>query len=193
MFFQKLLFHRYLDKKERLFYIIHQHWYTIKNQMIKIGLVGYAIPIALLIFVVGLFSPLSYFFYAWIAIAILYSIYTFLDWYLDAWLITDISIIDTAWDGFFKQRSNRIDYASIESISIEKKGIKQSLFNFGDIMVIKASGVNIKMESVSKPQIASSWLSRMQTEMKNAKNSQNAESIKNLLAEIIQEHINVNS
>lgn len=193
MLFERFLFRKYLDREERLLYAIHVHWVTVQHQMIKIAIFGYLIPLLILIFFTGFSGPVSTVFYVWLFVAACYSFYVFLDWYLDAWLLTDVSIIDTAWDGFFKQRSSRIEYGSIEAINVETKGIAQSLFNFGDIVLVRASGINITLPSVSNPQFASSWISKIQSEINAAKNTHNAESIKNLLAEIIQEHIKVNS
>lgn len=193
MILKKFLFERYLDKDETLLFSIHRHWITVNRTMVKIAIFGYLMPIIGLVFVVGLNGPVSYLFFAWIALAFCYSIYAFCDWYLDAWLLTEISIIDTSWDGFFKQRSSRIDYESVESIDIEIKGIKQSLFNYGDIVLIRNSGVNVVMENVSKPQMASNWLGKVQSEIVAAKGGQDSESIKKLLADVISEHISVNS
>lgn len=193
MFFKRWLFERYLDKDETLIYAIHSHWINIHRKMIKIAVFGYLVPIIMLVFIIGLGNPVSYFFYSWLIFSFFYSIYAFCDWYLDAWILTEISIIDTAWDGFFKHRSSRIDYESVESIDIDIKGIKQSVFNYGTIVLIRNSGVNVVMENVSKPQQASNWLGKIQSEVISAKSGQNSESIKGLLADIIQDHIRVNS
>lgn len=193
MLFKRLLFHSYLNKGETLLYVITPHWMTVKDVMIKVGFFGYGLPIFMLIFFTGLAHPLSFFFYGWLILSGLYTIYAFLDWYLDAWLLTDISIIETIWDGFFKQRSSRIEYTSVESTDVEVKGIQQTVLNYGTILLIKSSGVNIRMENVSRPQVAASWISRIRGEVLLNKNAQNSESIKNLLAEIIESHIKVNS
>jgi len=193
MFFKRLLFKRYLDKGETLFFVINHHWITVKDQMIKIAVLGYLITLSMIVFFTGIFNPLSYLFYGWLIVSLCYSIYAFLDWYLDAWLLTDISIIETSWDGFFKQRSSRVEYTAIESVDVEVKGIKQTVLNYGDIILIKSSGVNIRMEKVAKPHLASSWLSKIRGEALVNKNVQNSESIKGLLAEIIENHIKVNS
>ncbi|MGE3341285.1 MAG: hypothetical protein AB7J46_05230 [Candidatus Altimarinota bacterium] len=187
------MFKRYLDKGETLLFVINHHWITVKDQMLKIGIVGYLIPLSVIIFFTGLFNPISYFFYGWLILSLMYSIYAFLDWYLDAWLLTDVSIIETSWDGFFKQRSSRVEYTSVESVDVEVKGIKQTVLNYGNIHLIKSSGVNIRMEKVFSPHIAASWLSKIRGEALINKNVQNAESLKGLLAEIIESHIKVNS
>ncbi len=193
MFFRKLLFERYLEKGETLYHTVHRHWVAFYMQAIKIAIFGYLIPLCYLLFVVGFNSVLSWIGYGWMIIAAGYSIYAFLDWYLDAWLVTDISIIDTAWDGFFKQRSSRVDYESIESVDFEIKGIRQSLLNFGKITLIRSSNIHVTMDHVHKPQRASAWITRIQGEVSANKNTQNSESLKGLLADIIQDHIKVNS
>lgn len=193
MFFKRLLFKGYLDKGENLFYAITRHWIVIKDEMVKIAIFGYLMPIGMLVFFFGLDSPISYLFYGWIIISLGYSLYAFLDWYLDAWLLTDVSIIETRWDGFFKQRSSRIEYTSVESVDVEVKGIKQTVLNYGNVVLIKSSGVNIRMERISRPNMASSWISRIRGEAIANKNIQNSEAIKGLLAEIIENHIKVNS
>ena len=193
MFFKRLLFANYLDKGETLLYSIHHHWITVKDVMVKIAVFGYLIPVSMLVFFTGLDSPMSLLFYAWIIISLMYSIYAFLDWYLDAWLLTDVSIIETTWDGFFKQRSSRIEYASIESVDVEVKGIKQTMLNYGNLNLIKSSGVNVRMEKIAKPNRASTWISTIRSEALVNKNVQNSESIKTLLADIIENHIKVNS
>jgi hypothetical protein len=193
MFFKRLLFKGYLDKGETLFYAVTRHWIVIKDEMMKIAVFGYLLPIAMLVFFFGIGSPISYLFYGWIIISLGYSLYAFLDWYLDAWLLTDVSIIETRWDGFFKQRSSRIEYTSIESVDVEVKGIKQTVLNYGNVVLIKSSGVNIRMERISRPNMASSWISRIRGEAIANKNLQNSEAIKDLLAQVIDNHIKVNS
>ncbi|MDP2691251.1 MAG: hypothetical protein Q8O95_02485 [bacterium] len=193
MIFNRLLFDRYLEKNEILVYSIHRHWITVHSQMIRIALFGYILPLLVLIFIAGFFSPLSYVCYAWILIVFFYTIYAFLDWYLDAWLVTNTSIISTAWDGFFKQSSSRIEFESVESVDIDQAGIKQSLLDFGNIHLIRSSGLHVHMESVSRPKKAASILSKVQSQIMMNKGAQNSEAIKGLLADIIQDHIRVHS
>lgn len=193
MFFKRLLFRSYLDKGETLLYVITPHWINIKDVMLKVALFGYGIPIVMLLFFTGLVHPLSIVFYAWLIITAIYTIYAFLDWYMDAWLLTDISVIETIWDGFFKQSSSRIEYTSVESVNVEVKGIQQTVLSYGNILLIKSSGVNIRMERVARPHMAASWISRIRGEALMNKNAQNSESIKSLLADIIESHIKVNS
>ncbi len=193
MFPRRLLFGKYLGKKEKLFHTIHRHWITVQAQMVKIALFGYVVPALVMLFITGLTGPVALMMYGWFFISFCYSLYAFLDWYLDAWLITDVSIIDTRWDGFFKQSSSRIDYESIESVDIEMKGIKQSILNYGKICLVRASNNEIKMNYVHNPQLASTWITRVMQAANSNKNSQNTESLKDLLADIIQEHIKVKS
>lgn len=193
MFFRKLLFERYLDKGETLIYTVHRHWITIHRQMLRIGFFGYVIPTIILLAILSPASPASVIIYGWYIIALMYTTYAFLDWYLDAWLITDLSIIDTKWDGFFKQSSSRVDYESIESVDIEMRGIKQSLLNYGRISLIRSSNIHVQMEYVYKPKLASARITQIQGEIAGNKRTQNSEALKDLLAEVIEERIRIKS
>jgi len=193
MFLQRLLFRKYLDKKETIIHVVHRHWITVQKKMIKIALFGYITPICIIVFIMGALNPANFIFYGWIAVAFFYSIYAFFDYYLDAWLVTDLSIIDTRWDGFFRQRSSRVDYESIESVDVDFKGFKESFFNYGTITLIRSSGIHLTMERVYKPQMASHWISKVMSEIIGNKGVKDSEAIKHLLADIIQDHIRVNS
>jgi len=193
MVLQRMLFRKYLDKGEQLIYIVHKHWISVHRQMIKIAFFGYLSPILMMVFLTGFWSPASSIFWAWLVVAGLRTVYEFLDWYLDAWLVTDVSIIDTEWDGFFKQRSSRVDYESIESVDIDFKGLRQSVMNFGTITLIRSSGVHLTMKRCYKPQLASSMISQVHSEMVSQKGVQDSEALKGILADIIQDHIKVNS
>ncbi len=193
MVFERFLFRKYLNRDENLLFVVHPHWMIIQWQMIKIGLLGYLTPLLMMIFFTGFSSPLSYFFYLWLFISMCYSTYSFFDWYLDAWLFTDVSVIDTTWDGFFKQKSSRVEYNAVEAINIEMTGFNQKMFNYGNLYLIRASGNNLLMEYVPDPQFAASQIHKIQSKMAEARAAQNAESVKDLLAEVIQEHIRVKS
>lgn len=193
MFFRRLLFEHYLDKNEQLYHTIHRHWVTVHGQMIRIALFGYAVPLFIIFFITGTGSPLALALYVWLLITLLYTLYAFLDWYLDAWLVTDVSLINTRWDGFFKRSSSRVDYESIESVDIERKGIKQSILNYGKICLIRSSNIHVIMDHVHSPEMASSWISRARNQATASKSNQDAEAIKGLLADIIEERIKVKS
>lgn len=161
--------------------------------MIKVSLFGVTLPLFTAIFFVGELNELTYFLLAWTGIGFLYSLLTFFDWYMDAWLLTDVSIIDLQWDGFFNQRSSRIDYESIESIDYDIQGFKQSILGYGQLVLIKVSGVNAVVDSISSPEKASHYISRIKTELYSKRNTHDSDAIKDLLAEIISERISLDA
>ena len=191
-YLKALLFSKFLEDGETLFYSIHRHWILIYRKMIKIALFGILLPLLIIIFFTGFLNESSYFFYAWILFGFIWSLHSFFDWYMDAWLLTNISIIDVEWDGFFKQRSSRLDYESIESIDYVIDGFKQSVFNYGELILIKTSG-KISVAQVGNPQDASHWIGKIRSERVANRKEENSEAVKDLLAEIIQERVKTNS
>lgn len=192
-FMQRMLFSKFLEDGETLYYAIHRHWVMVYKQMMKIGIFGILIPLFFLIFMTGTSSEAAYFFFAWLGIGLFYTVFAFLDWYMDAWLLTDVSIIELQWDGFFSQRSSRLDYYSIETINYDVQGVIQSMLGCGKLTLIKYSGTPLVIEQVDEPEVASHWITRIKNENQASRSTQSTESMKDLLAEVISDRININS
>ncbi len=189
LFYDKLLFYDHLEDGESLYYVVHGHWVLIARKMLKIGFFGICIPLGILFFVTGFQNQAAYFLYAWIAIALIYSVYAFLDWYADAWLLTDVSVIDVRWDGPFKKSASRIDYHSIESIEYAIEGVKGTMLNYGALRVMRTSGEEVLLTHVANPKRAESRLSRLTNDFAGKKKSKDVEALKALLAEIVKENV----
>lgn len=190
-YLKRILFSKFLEDGETLFYTLHRHWILVWWKMAKITILGILLPLFLAVSFIGELNEATYFLLSWAFIGFLYSLHTFFDWYMDAWLLTDVSIIDVQWDGFFNQRSSRIDYESIESIDYDIQGFEQSILGYGQLVLIKVSGVNAVVEEINNPEKASHYISRIRTELYSTKKNQDSEAIKELLAEIISERISL--
>ncbi len=116
----------------------------------------------------------------------LWWIRNFLDYYLDAWLITNKGVIDLAWHGWFNRTSSRVLYSDIQTVSYEIKGVWQTLFGVGNLSLEKIStGAVIAMDNVSNPRnVETIILESMETYV-HAKNLKDAKTVQNILAEFV--------
>ena len=121
------------------------------------------------------------------------SLYTFADWYSDAWLLTNESIIDVHWDGFFKKSAQRIGYESIESVIYEIKGVKATLFNFGILTITNESGNIVEIENIQQPRKAEAKLNNVRNQLGEQAGKNNLETLKELLADVIEDKLNKRS
>jgi len=72
---------------------------------------------------------------------ILFSFFSFIDYYLDIWLITSERIIDVRQEGFFSRVVAELKLSQIQDVTSELQGFFQFIFRFGDVHVQTAGTV----------------------------------------------------
>ena len=73
-------------------------------------------------------------------------LYHFADWYLDAWIATNASLIDVEWRGIFHHLSSRIPYSEVrEGFMGNKKGVLGTILGFGNASVSMTTGGKISL------------------------------------------------
>ena len=131
MVVQQFIFKGHLDEDEELLFVAHKHWFEIFLPLLKFVVFGLLFPWALWLFVDfhwGIIIVWHIFFICWL-------IYNIMDWYLDALLVTNASVIDIEWHGILHRTSARVDYVDLKEISYEVNGIWATLFDFGILHV----------------------------------------------------------
>lgn len=179
------LFHRHLEEDEPLHRVVHKHW--------LLGLRSIALPAGTLVATWVLLFLLPH---RTVALGVLlidsalciWLLRNFLDYFLDAWLITDRSVIDVAWHGFLHRTSTRVDYSSIEGVSYEIKGILGTLFRFGTVTIEKVgTGTLVSIEHVGNPRAVESAILFAQEQCLRTKNLKDSKAVQEILAEIVAE------
>jgi len=126
-------FQPFLDPDEIIEEVIHKHWIALLSDLLKTLLFGIIVPL-LMVFI----FPSPKFMLVggiWLLIGIMYLVYNFFDWYLDAVLLTNEYILDIEWNGFFNKLANRIKYEYVESASYNIQGILPTFFSFGTLFI----------------------------------------------------------
>lgn len=59
----------------------------------------------------------------------------FVDYFLDAWIVTNERIIDIRQKGLFTRIINEARLYRVQNVRVETRGIFQTLFHFGDVIV----------------------------------------------------------
>lgn len=188
--YEKIFFSQHLDSGEKLIYVMHRHWILAFRKMLQIGFFGMLIPAGILFFFFEFDSPVAYALYIWIGLGLIASLYVFTDWYADSWLLTNKSIIDLKWDGFFKRSAQRIGYESIESVIYKIKGIRATLLDYGTLTVNSESGNTIKLTNIANPRRAEAKLAEIRGKIAEKSGQDNLETLKDLLADVIEEKLN---
>lgn len=95
---------------------------------------------------------------AWIGIfAYIKLMYDIFDEYLDTLIVTDKWLVHFRWDGLWKQKTDLLQWVSMESISHEQNSFFDSLVNKWDL-TIKLEDTIVKFRDISSPAVSSNTI-----------------------------------
>lgn len=190
-FYDKILFANYLEEGESLQYVVHKHWFEIFKPASATTIFGIIPPILLVVYVVGFTfaNPLFWLAAVWLFLGAMSFLYTTIDWYYDAWLLTNQCLIDIEWKGLFQRTSARVEYTAIDGVAYELSGFWGYVLGFGNMRIDKVSAQKIELPNANKPRQAEAQILEQQEKFVTSKNSTDSEAIKSLLAEVIKTHV----
>lgn len=173
-----------IEKDEKIILLARRHFFAVILHIILL-IVYFSIPPAILFlaftFLITGFEELPYFPLIVLGITIYYLIWWLLffkdiiDWYLDAWIITDRRLLDVEQRGFFHHAVSELRLDKIQDVTVEIRGFFPSIFHFGDIHAQTAATVqrfilkdipnpeqirNVLLEAQEKAMQKNSYLSR---------------------------------
>ena len=185
------MFQKHLQDDEKLLKVVHKHW--------LMGAKVLAWPTVFFLASLGLLS-FSHTRGMIIVVAILATsflvwwIQKFLDYYLDAWLITNHGIIDIAWFGWFHRQSTRILYSDVEGVSYEIKGIFQTLFRIGTLTVEKVStGSAVSLEYVWHPKSIEFVILQHMEKYLQTKNMKDSKHVQEILSALVADQMQLHA
>ena len=187
MFFQRILFRRHLNKGEKLWYVGHKHVIEIALLVFKVSFLWLLIPWGL--FALTLSTLIMFLAIIISVIVYIRIMYILLDWYFDAVLITSESLMFVKWEGIFHHESSRIDYHSVESISIKQRGILGVVLGFGEISIERRDAPEISMKNIINPKRLELEIIKGKDTHGSQKMGENSDALKDVLSHLVSEHI----
>lgn len=176
-------FSRHLDDEEEITIVVHKHW--------LLGLKSLFWPTVLFagVWSILVFSPsktLAYGVSLAAVFVLIWWIRNFMDYYLDAWVITNKGIIDLEWHGWFHRSSARVLYSDLQGVSYEINGIVGTLFGYGHMDIEKIStGTTMGMDYVKNPRKVESIILENMEKYLHTKNLKDARTVQEILAEFV--------
>ena len=183
MIIDKILFRNLLDKGEKILMVAHVHPFIVYGTLFKVAFLGLLIP-ALGYF---LFPPLWPIWISWVGFGVLLFGYRILQWYLDAWIITNLAVIDHEWNSFVDQTTNRIEYGNIDAISNEIKGFWGTFLRFGNIQITHVSGSPLVLNNVTSPRRVERFILEHQQKYVKDKSFDDHSKLKELLTKLLRD------
>jgi len=184
MILDEIVFRSLLNKGETIQYVGHVHPFVIYPTLFKVLIFGVLMP------AVGYYLfPLQPFLMVWAAWAgcgaILFC-YRVLQWYMDAWIVTNYGVIDHEWNSFFDQATTRIEYGNIEGISHEIKGFWGTILRFGNLQIEHMSGEPISIDKVASPRKIERSIVSHQNNFTRRQNFEDHGKLKDMLVNLLR-------
>ncbi|MBU0625712.1 PH domain-containing protein [Patescibacteria group bacterium] len=106
----------------------------------------------------------AYYFWVW-----LFLFSNFIDYYLDAWIVTNDRILNVEQSGLFNRTVSELDLINIQDVTSEVHGVLPFLFGYGDVFVQTAAEKSrFVFEQVPQPEeIRKRLLMLVEEEQKN--------------------------
>ena len=181
--FHAWLFKRHLDDDEEVIRVVHKHW-LLGVKFLFFPIIVFA-GLAFLLSI-AFSMPMLYIIAGLEIITVVWGMRNFLDYYLDAWMITNTGIIDVEWHGWFHRQSSRVLFSDLQGVSYEINGIWETMLRYGTISVEKIStGSEIAMEYVARPREVEALILKSMEDYVHTKNLKDATAVQDILTTVI--------
>ncbi len=178
------LFKSHLEEDESIRYVAHRHIFTEWRHLMKIIITGIGLPV--LFYLLFPLAPFKYVWMGWGGIGLIKFIYEIFDWYFDAWVITNLSVIDVEWQGFFNRTSTRIEYDGVAGITYNIKGFWGTVLNYGDVSLEHFISTNsVVLQNAARPKKVERQILSAQGEYMNNKTMSDHEALKQMLVNML--------
>ena len=149
-----------LYENEEIRLIVRKHWFVMLSYgiaalaMLILGTVAYlylpAVAPAIEMSIDNSLLAFAYFLYLMIIVGLLF--YSWIDYYLDTWIITDTRVIDIKQNGFFSRGVSEIPLSRVQDVTIDVHGLIPTLLKFGTIRLQTAGEREFTMHHIPRLQ-----------------------------------------
>ena len=132
-----------LHENEHIILLLHKHWFVVARAVVGIMfmLVLAAIILPLLPLVTSQLDPALVWALTGFVLAVylmilgLFAFYSWMDYYLDMWIVTEKRVINIDQQGLFSRQISEVPMASIQDVTLDVSGFVETMLGFGDIRI----------------------------------------------------------
>ena len=145
-----------LDHGEKILMILHHHWISFAGPL-SLVIILFMLPAFLLPLALGTPSTpviLPYFFFLasiWYLLVLFLALGFWMDYYLDALVITDKRILNVNQTGLFRHVVSEFRLEKVQDVTIEVPNFLGTAFHFGNIRIHTAGEVSFSIMEVPNP------------------------------------------
>ena len=136
------------NSNEKIYMIVHRHWFNIFRQYIPIiALVVFStLTISVLLVLTNdsefanNYNSLNSFILYLVGIVVymiawIVGFFIWVDYHLDIWIVTSSRIVNIEQKGFFSRSISELDYSHIQDVTSNIEGILHTTLNYGDVNI----------------------------------------------------------
>ncbi|MCH2189155.1 hypothetical protein MK079_05005 [Candidatus Gracilibacteria bacterium] len=149
--FEEQFFEKYIPEGQEIISVAHKHFLVIFLHLcVWIG-IGLGVPTFLYYQSEFLQQSIPLIILqTWCILLFIKVVYDVFDWYNDAWIITNETVVELNWK-LFGNESNSVRYENIEGIEVQQEGIIDTLFQKGNIVIHKIGDDRFVLEEAYHP------------------------------------------
>ncbi|MEQ1849110.1 MAG: hypothetical protein ABL890_00800 [Candidatus Peribacteraceae bacterium] len=179
----KTFFAGHLDDDEVIVIVVHKHWLMGLKVLwlptlvfLLVGSIVYFVRAKAILYGIALAE----------AGVLLWWTRNFLDYFLDAWIVTNAGVVDLEWHGWFHRSATRVLYSDVQGVSYEVSGIMATVWNYGSMTLEKIStGTSLTMPYVKRPKRITAIILKCMETYVHSKNLKDATTVQKILAEFV--------
>lgn len=145
-----------LEKDEKVLLVLHHHWISFLGPLVI--LVSLALAPLLLIPFIATQPTLTYLFLflstLWYLMVLFLALGFWIDYYLDALVVTDRRVLNVNQSGLFKHVVSEFKIDKVQDVTIEVTNFMGTFFHFGNITIQTAGEVSFSINEVPSPHTA---------------------------------------
>lgn len=178
----QFLFRKLLDEEEEIVYVAHIHPFIVYPILFKASFFGLILPTLGYV----LFPLMPEVWAAWGILGGMIFFYRLIQWYMDAWVITNMSVINFEWNSPFSQSTNRIEFGTIETTTSEIHGFWGTILRFGNLQIDNVSSSPVTLKNVARPQKVERIIMEHQTKFVHSQAIRDHGQLKELLTTLLR-------
>ncbi len=162
-----------VEADEKIIRVVRRHWIVLVGDILVL-ICAIAMPVILLValhilpvekifaFSGSTFDAGSFFLFAWLTVVWMFGWNIWTKYYLNVLMVTDKRVFDIDQEGLFKRKSASFRIDRIQNVTVDQKGILQTLLDFGGIRIETASEENFVTLYIAHPYEIKKLINEMQ-------------------------------
>lgn len=142
-----------LGPEEKILLVLHHHWISLVGPAFIVALLVlapfFAYPFVAVLHEAPALVPLFLFAsFLWLLFALLIGFVFWIDYYLDALVITSRRILTITQEGLFKNTLSEFSLEKVQDVTIEIPHFAATFLGYGNITIQTAGEINFSMREV---------------------------------------------